>query len=53
MKNLLFIFLLATMFSCNKENCNECIYPVYDDNGQETGYTEKVIDCFGKCNKKK
>lgn len=53
MKKLLFIFLLATMFSCNKENCKECIYPLYDDNGQATGYTEKEIKCFGECKEKK
>jgi len=52
MKKLLFIILLAVMFSCEKENCKECIYPVYDENGQAAGYTETVIDCFGKCNKR-
>jgi len=53
MKKLLFIILLAVMFSCEKENCKECIYPVYDENGQAAGYTETVIDCFGKCNERK
>lgn len=52
MKKLILISLIF-LFSCSKENCKECIYPVYDENGQETGYTETVIDCFGKCNERK